>query len=66
MGRNNLSFGFFRPKIGSFSVKFRTFVLENTQLAIRFEPMCKICLETFPIFAAKKVQTQVHTQKGGL
>ena len=58
--RKNLSFGLFPSKIGNFSVRFRTFVLENSRLTIPFEQMHEICLETLPIFVAKKPKTQVH------
>ena len=55
----NLSFGFSRLKMDNFSGKFRRFVLENSQLTIPCEQISEICLETLPIFIARKPKTQV-------
>ena len=54
---------FFHSEIGYFTVKFRTFVLENNHLTIPFEQIYEIFLEMLPIFVAKKPKTKVISSK---
>ena len=56
---DNLSFGFFRLKMGDLLGKFCIFVLGNSRLLFRSNEFTKIFLTISPIFNAKKPKTQV-------
>jgi hypothetical protein len=53
---SNLSFGFFHPKKGNFSVKFRRFAFENNHLAIPFEQILRTMPRALAYFRSDKIQ----------